>query len=331
MFPNFSLKQLSYLVSVADLGSMRAAAEAENVSQAAISMGLRDLEQRLGVQLLARRPGHGVSITQTGRGVAADARRVLAASGELLSAAEAPAEDLRGVLNVGCFTALTPSYVPPLIGDFGACHPAVQLQITEGNQNELRRGLEAGILDLAVTWEGGMGSGIATETVDTMIPYALLPADHELAQRPALALADLADVPLVQYAHGLTPEIRPSSAWETEHARAIVHTSPNIEVVRSLVARGVGWTPVFQQWLTNTSLEGLPLRSVPIVGQQPLQRVVVAWPERQPRSRRAIAALEFIRSVAVRLSRPPTPPQGVTGGSSPITSQATLPDLYTSP
>ncbi|MDZ4232234.1 MAG: LysR family transcriptional regulator, partial [Dietzia sp.] len=106
--PNFSLRQLGYLVAVADAGSMTAAAETEHVSQAAISMGIHDLETRLGVQLLTRRPGHGVSFTEAGQSVLDDARRVLDATTDLLSSAKAPGEELRGELKLGCFTTLTP-------------------------------------------------------------------------------------------------------------------------------------------------------------------------------------------------------------------------------
>jgi DNA-binding transcriptional LysR family regulator len=80
-----------------------------------------------------------------------------------------------------------------------------------------------------------------------------------------------------------------------------VHTSPNIEVVRGLVARGLGWTHVLQRWPLDVSLEGLPLVCVPIAGDVPVYRVVAAWPEQDSLSRRATAVVSFLHEVARRI------------------------------
>ena len=76
MTPGFSLRQLSYLVAIADHGTMTAAAAVCHVSQAAVSVGIIDLERQLGVQLLARHRGHGVTLTEVGAEVVRDARRL---------------------------------------------------------------------------------------------------------------------------------------------------------------------------------------------------------------------------------------------------------------
>lgn len=301
MVPNFSLRQLAYLVAVADLGSMSAAAEAEHVSQAAISAGLHDLEQRLGVQLLARRPGHGVSLTEAGTGVVVDARRVLAASTDLLSSAKAPSAVLRGTLNFGCFATLTALYVPPLLGEFAVAHPAVQVNVFEGSQGDMRRALSHGTCELALTYDAGIGPGFAFEPILAMRPYALLAADHRLADRASVSLADMAEEALVRYS------LEPSGGTEmllreTGYEPRVVHASPNIEVVRSLVARGLGWTPMFQRWPRDVSLEGLPLACVPMADEVPGIRVVVAWPEHDQLGRRSAAVITFLHNVAKRLA-----------------------------
>src|SRR3954452_16225341 len=186
MVPNFSLRQLSYLVAVADRGSMTAAADAEHVSQAAISVGIHDLERRLGVQLLARRPGHGVSLTEAGLGVVADARRVLAAAADVQSSAHAPDAALRGTLKLGCYTTLAPLYLPPLHGTFAVEHPAVELSVTEGSQEELRRALTSGICELAVAYDSGLGPGLAMELIREVPPPALFVTNHRLVGDPRI-------------------------------------------------------------------------------------------------------------------------------------------------
>jgi DNA-binding transcriptional LysR family regulator len=301
MVPNFSLRQLSYLVAVADLGSMTAAAEAGHVSQAAISVGIHDLERRLGVQLLARRPGHGVSLTEAGLGVVDDARRVLAAAADVHSSARAPDAALRGALKLGCYTTLAPLYLPPLHGTFALEHPAVELSVVEGSQEELRRALTSGLCELAVTYDSELGPGLATETIRSARPQALLAADHRLAGQASVTVEELAEEPMVVYSHGPAPRNTEQLLREVGATPRVVHTSPNIEVVRGLVARGLGWTHVLQRWPLDVSLEGLPLVCVPIAGDVPVFRVVAAWPEQDHLSRRAAAVVSFLHGVARRI------------------------------
>lgn len=297
MVPNFSLRQLSYLVAVSDRGSMSAAAEAEHVSQAAVSVGIHDLERRLGVQLLARRPGHGVSLTEAGVAVVANARKVLDASAELESSARAPEAELHGVLNLACFMTLAPLFLPPLHGEFAFRHPAAQLSILEGSQEEVRRVLSNGNCELAVTYHHGLDDSFATETIRTLRPYALLPADHALAGRASVAPEELADEPLVEY----SLEPRPGGTVEWMRSLGgtprIVHSSSNVEVIRCLVARGLGWTPLYQRWPSNVSLEGLPLAEVPVIGEVVENHIVAAWPRQDHLSRRAAAVVSFLHEV----------------------------------
>ncbi|MFC7501254.1 LysR family transcriptional regulator [Nocardioides sp. GCM10030258] len=300
--PNFSLRQLGYLVAVADAGSMTAAAETEHVSQAAISMGIHDLEKRLGLQLLTRRPGHGVSLTESGVSVLEDARRVLSASTDLLSRSRAPGADLRGELNLGCFATLTPLYVPPLLGQFAVEHPAVKVNVVEGSMGDLSRAMSNGTCELAITYEAGLSTGFAVEPIMALRPYALLPADHRLANADMITLTDLAEEPLVQYSFESPPGIE-HKLREVGIEPRVVHSSPNIEVVRSLVARGVGWTPMAQRWPRDVSLEGLPLTCVPLGDLADQPRVVVAWPEHDQLSRRSIAVIKFVRQVAKNMQR----------------------------
>jgi len=307
MIPGFTLRQLSYFVAVADRGSMAAAAEAEHVSQAAISMGIQDLERRLGSALLARRPGHGVTLTEAGTAVLADARRVLGASIELMSSAKSPDAELRGTLKLGVFTTLGPLVLPPLLGSFAAEHPAVDLSVIEGSQEELRRALLQGTCELVVTYDIALGTGLRTKPIQQMRPYALLPGGHPLADEPSLSVADLADTPLIEYAH--EPRSTGQFVRESGLTPHVIHRSTNIEVVRCLVARGLGWAVVIQHWPINLSLEGLPLVAVPLADDVPSVDVVAVWPEQDRLSRRSAALVSFLRErAAPRPARPLTAP-----------------------
>jgi DNA-binding transcriptional LysR family regulator len=294
MVPGFSLRQLSYLSAVAQYGSIAAAAEVEHVSQAAISTGLQDLERRLGLQLLTRRPGHGASLTEAGSMILGDARRVIQASNELMSSAKAPNAELRGTLRLGCFTTLSPIFLPQLMSTFAGDHPALELDVLEGSQDELLRALHDGTCELAITYGAGIGDGVATKQLRRMAPYVLLASHHPLADRESIDLGELADTPHIEYTNepGRTEDFLRSKGYSPR----TLHRSANIEVVRGLIARGLGWSIMFQRWPRNVSLDGLPLAAVPVSGDVPSLDVVAAWREQDQLSRRSRAAISFLLS-----------------------------------
>lgn len=304
MIPGFSLRQLGYFVAVAEHGSMAAAAEAEYVSQAAISVGIQDLERRLSVPLLSRRPGRGAILTEAGTAVLEDARRVLDASKELVSRAKNPEAELRGTLNLGCFTTLCPVHLPPLLGTFAFEHPALSLVVLEGSQETLRNALSTGACEMAITYDLNLGQGLKKARIQHMRPLVLLPAAHPLAAQDFLSVADLAGMPLIEYAN--EPSSSGQFARESGIDAEVVHRSSNIEVVRSLVARGLGCAFVLQRWPVSLSLEGLPLAAVPLSEEVPGVDIVAAWPEQDKLSRRARAVVTFLQSFAQPSSSNPT-------------------------
>ncbi|MFE2943016.1 LysR substrate-binding domain-containing protein [Streptomyces sp. NPDC059255] len=295
---NISLRQVAYLVAVADHGSMTAAAEASQVSQASISLGINDLERRLGARLLQRHPGQGVTLTDAGESAVRDARRVLAAVGDLQSSARSPEHRIRGRVALGCFTTLAPFYLPPLFSSFATLHPAVEIEVTEGSQQALRRALLEGTCELALTYDTGLGAGIARSRIVSGRAQVLLAAGHALAQRQEIDLRDLADERLIL----LELDPSPTNAEKLLHERGleadIAYRSPSIEVVRSMVAHGLGYTILVQHWALARSVDGLPVVSRPITGPAPAFRVVAAWNENNPPTPRSAAVIAGLRQVA---------------------------------
>jgi DNA-binding transcriptional LysR family regulator len=165
----------------------------------------------------------------------------------------------------------------------------------------LRRALTSGTCELAITYDTGLGPGLVTETIRSLRPYALLAADHRLAAQASVTVQELAEDPLVVYSHGPSPGNTEQLFREVGAVPRIVHSSPNIEVVRCLVARGLGWTHLLQRWPLDVSLEGLPLACVPLTGDVPVYRVVAAWPEQDRLSRRAAAVITFLHDAARRM------------------------------
>ncbi|MEU5347528.1 LysR family transcriptional regulator [Streptomyces sp. NPDC020766] len=264
MTVNFSLRQLEYFVTVADAGSMSAAAVRCHASQASISTAIADLERRLGVQLLVRRRAKGVSLTEAGSRILGRAQDMLTQADEITASAQAEEGRLAGRLTIGCYTALTPFLIPLLVDGFTRLHPAVNLELIEGQQDEIRQALVRGSCDVALLYAFGDEAGLSCTTLRTSRPYVIVSADHPIAGRTSVSLAELADEPLIIYAE--PPAQQNADRWfALAGARPnIRYRASSIEAVRSMVARGLGFATLIQSWPTDTSIEGLPLASMPL-------------------------------------------------------------------
>ncbi|MFE7841443.1 LysR family transcriptional regulator [Streptomyces sp. NPDC057474] len=306
MAANFSLRQLEYFVAVADTGSMSAAAVRCHASQASISTAIADLERRLGVQLLIRRRAKGVSLTEAGSRILGRAQAMLTQADEITAGAQAEEGQLAGRLTVGCYAALMPFLIPLLVDGFTRLHPAVNLELIEGQQNEMRQALVQGSCDVALMYAFGDEGGLSCTTLRASRPYVIVSADHPMAGRESVSLAELADEPLIIYAE-------PPAQQNADHWFSLAGARPNIryrtssiEAVRSMVARGLGFATLIQTWPTDTSIEGLPLVSVPL--SDPLDNVelVIAHASHVSPTHRARAFLQYAEQTLADAGGPDT-------------------------
>ncbi|NHU47975.1 MULTISPECIES: LysR family transcriptional regulator [Rhodococcus] len=291
MSSDFTLRQIEYFEAAARLGSITAAAQACHASQAAVSLAVADLEKNLAVQLLVRRKAKGVVLTDAGARVLSDARRVLEAAGELRRDAHSLSNTLHGTLTVGCYVTLAPFVIPPVLDEFAARHPSLTVTVIEGAGEEMRDALVEGRCEVAFLYADDSNAPLTTTTVQTTTPYVILSAEHPLAHQESISLSDVADLPLIMFdapsarnaaqmlrSEGLSPNIR--------------HVTPNIELVRCLVARGLGYSILVQKWPVDVSYEGKPLVALPIRDSTDVRRVVLAWPEAVKLTRRAATLIE---------------------------------------
>lgn len=294
MSPRFTLRQLEFFVAVADAGSVSGAAEACGASQAGVSLAIRDLERHLGVQLLVRRRAKGAALTEAGSKVLADARRLLEGADALQSLASATDSRVSGIISIGCYVTLAPFLIPPLLDDFASRYPSLEVRVSEGSSEEVRDALLDGRCELAFLYSNDRGTGLDAITVQTARPYLILSADNPLAAKRQIALAEVADEPLIMFD---VPSARNAARMLADAGLRsnIRHLSQNIEVVRGLVARGIGYSIMVQHWPSDVSFEGRPIVSRPIADDIPERTAVLAWPERSRLTRRAGAIVDFFR------------------------------------
>ncbi|MDN5861586.1 MAG: LysR family transcriptional regulator, partial [Pseudonocardia sp.] len=238
----FTMRQLEYFVTVAEEGTMAAAAQAHHISQSAVSLAITELERALGVQLFMRRRSRGIELTGAARQVLPEVRSLLAHAGEVQSTARSLGQSVSGDLMLGCYPTLTPFLVPEILKRFPAEHPQVTIRLFEGSVAEMQARLLDGTCEMALMYDLGIGPEISVTLLFRMRPYVLLPAGHRLAVPGPISLAELRDEPMVML------DMPPSAEMFREVLAAggvvprVRFTTANFESVRSLVASGAGYS-----------------------------------------------------------------------------------------
>jgi len=289
--PNVTVRQLEYLIAVAETGSLTSAAARCHVSQGAISLALSELERVLDLRLVVRSPRRRAALTAAGTQVLADARRVVGAMGDLGAEARGLSSTVSGVLTVGCYAPIAPFHLPAAIATFERAHPEVSVRFVEGSLPEIGEDLISGRCEIAFLYDQDLLPGIATRTLYDQPPRVLLPADHRLRRRRAVALSELAGDPFVLL------DVPPSeryfrSVFAAAGAEMVVtHRARSFELARSLVARGIGYSMTVQQPALARSYEGLEVLALPLRDNVPTTPVVLGWAS-GPLTRRAQAFAE---------------------------------------
>ncbi|OYU39106.1 MAG: LysR family transcriptional regulator [Pseudorhodobacter sp. PARRP1] len=285
---SLTLRQLEYATAVARHGGMTAAAEALHVSQPALSVALAQLESLLHRPLFLRRAGGRLTPTAFGRGWLDLAEVQLAALSRLTDPATV-AEDIR----LAVFEDLAASCLAPIL-TFMAKH-APNLKITPHVMDfeQLSASLHKGHVDLALTWDLGLQSGIARQTLARITPHAILPPAHPLAQCSSLTLAQLAQQPLILADQGLSLGHMRGLFAQAGLSPQIHHRTASLDLMRSYAANGLGVGLSYTNPAARLSPDGKPLVTRPIhdAGTEPL---ILAHLAHNPPS---AAAQDFIRLV----------------------------------
>lgn len=294
---NYTFRQLQYFVAVADSGSFSGAAAACHISQAAMSQAIGELERIVGSQLLVRHRARGVVLTAVGTQFLHDARQLMRHAEEVQGRIGERNSTLAGPLVIGCYTSLSPFWLPVICQQFTRPNPALDVTILEGDGGELQERMLAGYVDAVITHTRHLLPRVESTTLMRGRPYVLLAADHPLARFPSVKLADLAeedfvslDIPSVRdnqlvnlRLSGLDPKI----AW----------SSTSLETVRGMVARGLGYTVLVQRPPGTLSYDGLPLAVVEIDGPVGTSDICVAYTASARPSLRLKAFVDFCREV----------------------------------
>ena len=272
-----NLRDLKYLVALADLRHFGKAADACFVSQPTLSTQIRKLEDELGVVLVERAP-RKVMLTAAGLDVVQRARRIVADVEQMREAASRSRDPESGTLRLGVFPTLGPYLLPHVVPTLRARFPQLELLLVEEKSDELLQRLREGKLDAALLALPLHDDQLHAEFLFEE-PFVLAaPQQHPLARRNALDAAELSDetLLLLEDGHCLRDQAldvcRLSGAREKSGFRAT-----SLETLRQMVAAGVGVTLLPALSVHKPIAQPANIRLVPFRGTAPSRRIALVW------------------------------------------------------
>ena len=294
-----NLRDLRYLVALAEHRHFGRAAAASFVSQPTLSTQIKKLEDELGVALVERTPRH-VLLTEVGREIAQRARDVLNEIEQIRAIARRTLDPESGTLRLGIFPTLGPYLLPHVVPVIRARFPRMELLLveekTEAVLRLLREGrLDAGVLALPIHDDQLHAEFLFEE------PFLLaVPGQHELSRRKTLTLDDLADQSLLLLDDG---HCLRDQALEVCHRSGANEKSgfraTSLETLRQMVAANVGITLLPTLAVQPPVAHSDNVHLVPFRGHAPSRRIAMIW-------RKSSAMAGFLRKLAETLRALPS-------------------------
>jgi LysR family hydrogen peroxide-inducible transcriptional activator len=277
----FTLRQLQYVVAVADSMSFRKAAEQCHVSQPSLSAQIAQLEGVLDVQLFER-DRKRVLLTAVGMEVVELARRLLVEVDAVMEVARRAGDPLSGTLRLGVIPTVSPYLLPAVAPVLRKQFPRLTLRWLEDKTEVLARELARGVLDAAlVALEADLGDVESVVLADD--PFFLVtPKDHPLGLKKGDATpSELRgqDVLLLDEGHCFREQALSLCAKARAHELEFRATS--LPTLTQMIASGAGVT-LLPALAVATEAKRSDLRMRPFAAPAPKRTLVLIWRKRSP-------------------------------------------------
>jgi LysR family transcriptional regulator, hydrogen peroxide-inducible genes activator len=275
--PDLKLKDLRYLVAVADCRHFGRAAERCCVSQPTLSAQVKKLEEYLGVQLIERQPNN-VSLTAAGEQIVSRARRILEASDEVVTLARSHRDPLAGRLRLALLPTIGPYLLPRVSQALRKGVPRLELQLYEYQTAQMLEKLQGGEIDVGILALPVDMEGLAARELYVEPFIVALPDQHKLARRESLRTDDLSDetLLLLEDGHCLRDQaLEVCSRVAVREKQDFRATS--LETLRQMVATGAGVTllPEMASRGAYGNAKGVTIR--PFARPAPVRHVGAVW------------------------------------------------------
>lgn len=286
-----NLRDIYYLVALAEHRHFGRAAAACFVSQPTLSTQIRKLEEELGVALVERNPRQ-VMLTPAGHEAAERARRIVAEVEQMKEAARRDQDPESGAVRLGLFPTLGPYLLPHVVPLVRRRFPKLELLLVEEKSDVLLARLREGRLDAAILALPVEDDQLHSEVLFEE-PFVLaVPEGHPMAARTRLRMQDLGDerLLLLEDGHCLREQALEVCHLAGAHEKSGFRAT-SLETLRQMVAANVGLTLLPALAVKPPVAPSPDIRLVPFADPPPSRRVAMVW-------RRSSALDGFLRRLA---------------------------------
>jgi LysR family hydrogen peroxide-inducible transcriptional activator len=292
-----NLKDLKYLVALADTGHFGKAAERTFVSQPTLSAQLKKLEEYLGVKLVERQPKN-VQLTEVGRQIVIRARRMLDEGDEIVALARSNTDPFAGKLKIALIPTVGPYLLPRVMQKIRKGLPHLGLMLYEYQTEALLKRLRDGEIDLGIMAMPALADGVESRDLYRENFTVALPNNHPLAAKSNIKVQDLKGhtLLLLEDGHCLRDQaLEVCSRVDVKEAEDFRATS--LETLRQMVVAGLGVTLLPEMAVESPfgSQRGLTVRQ--FAKPAPSRTVGAVWRKTTTRGAAINAVCDLIEGV----------------------------------
>ena len=294
----FTFRQLEYFVAVGEAGTIALAAQRINVSSPSISVAISQLEAELGIQIFIRHHAQGLSLTPGGRRLYNEVKKILDSAIALNGIANDIKSIVRGHISIGVMTTVAPLLSASIHRSFVTQFPDVSVTLREGNQVELLHMLGRAEIDVAITYDLELPKNVTFDPLASLPPYAMVSKDSAFAKHNKISLNALEHEPMILLDLPLSREYFLSCFHLAGIQPNIIERTPQLSVVRSLVANNFGFSLINIKTQNNLAPDGKKLVFIPLThGIRPMILGVVT----KQVEHRSMLLKEFVKHIDARI------------------------------
>jgi LysR family hydrogen peroxide-inducible transcriptional activator len=279
-----SLKQLEYLVALADTLHFGHASERCNIAPSTLSAGIRDLENVLEVPL-AERTKRSVLITPIGKEVVARSRRLLRDAKDIMTLAASNRDPMSGDIRLGVIPTISPFLLPRVLPAINEKHPRLRLYLREEQTAQLLSRLRSGEIDVALIALPYDIEGLTSRIIlEDKFQFACN-ENHPLAKKKTVPLSALINEPLMllEEGHCLRGHTLDACQFHNVQIRAQFEAS-SLHTLVQMVASGIGVTLLPELAIDGLITTGTSIKLVPLSNSASRQ-IGLVWRQSSLRSR----------------------------------------------
>ncbi|MGF1476526.1 MAG: hydrogen peroxide-inducible genes activator [Geminicoccaceae bacterium] len=295
-----TLQQFRYLVAVADTLHFRRAAELTHVTQPTLSGQLRELEEKLGVQLVERSRSR-VILTPIGEEIAGRAKNVLRDVRDIVELAKRDKHLLSGTIRVGVLPSLGPYLLPHILPELHQTYPDLKLYVREGLPKALLRGIDEGDFDLLLFPLPVKGADLAITRLFREPLWVVMSKEHKLAQKRELEHRDLKGETVLTLEPGHRLHDQVSQLCDQFGAKlALDYEGTSLDTLRHMVSMGMGLSLLPALYVLSEVANDQQVIALKLRSRAPVRTIGMIWRRHAARQDEFLALAGLIRGVLKR-------------------------------